>query len=670
MKRKLNVHSIGKCLLTLLLSLVLVVGVLPTTTWAASNTYNSDWRYWSQGDSYYWAMQKAGCRIVSQAKLLVEAGIAPSTFEPDIYFEWCANKNNRPGDKVTKGYVNSTSDVGETTTTASGMIQYAKVQGYTIERVGEASLLGKTADEKIATVWNYIQAGYYVILGCDEHHTYISRVDSLAAGKPMISETAGSINKSKNNYNDFSIYPYAGVYGSNKGYEGNFDKAYAYKVTPSGTSTTPTTPTTDISRDIVLVLDTSGSMSGTSLTYTKAAATKFVDQILDASKSTNIAIVTYAGSANTLIGLTNDKAALTKAIDGISTNGMTNIYTAMQAADTILQSSKANKKAIVIMSDGEANEGTTATAQTITTEEKDSVYFTDYGAAIYAQAEGYKKNSSYTIYSLGFGLEGDTNAYNLLKYIATYSNGARKFWSVTKDNLDDIVFTYEDIANTATAKIIIAIDCPVTAAISRGSETLDKDNTAASFGSVAVTSVTDGYKYVFTLDDGADYDIKIRGSADGAMNFKITYVYGDTEQYHGFQGVPITTNTLITTSKTDRTVNDFKLYIDNDNDGVADADWRAGANQIVYGPDDGQNPTKPDTGNVPDGFGGSDKINRAPSTPAETETTNEVTETPAETTATIASPKTGDMGVVVYAAMALLSMSGSAWLVSKKHRER
>lgn len=134
--------------------------------------------------------------------------------------------------------------------------------------------------------------------------------------------------------------------------------------------------------------------------------------------------------------------------------------------------------------------------------------------------------------------------------------------------------------------------------------------------------------------------------------------------------MPITANTLITTSKTDRTVNDFKLYIDNDNDGVADADWKAGANQIVYGPDDGLNPTKPDAGNVPDGFGGSDKINRAPSTPAETETTNEVTETPAETTATIASPKTGDMGVVVYAAMALLSMSGSAWLVSKKHRER
>lgn len=625
MKRKLNVHSIGKCLLTLLLSLVFVVGVLPTTTWAV------DWSAWDAV-----AMGFENCRA---------AGLDTHDWENHYTTSHWGAIAGHNCTNYCAYMLGKSSDNPRINGDAFNWAGNAKNAGYTVNK---EPAVGAVAQWDKTTKYDGVAINHVAYVE-EVHDDYI-----------LVSEDGGNQEGLK--------FGYRKIWKGTTTWPVNFIHPKTSSSGSSSSSGSPTTPTTDISRDIVLVLDTSGSMSGTSLTYTKAAATKFVEQILGASKSTNIAIVTYAGSANTLIGLTNDKAALTKAIDGISADGMTNIYTAMQAADTILQSSKANKKAIVIMSDGEANEGTTASKQTVTTEDGE-VTFDSYDSALYTLANDYKDNKGYTIYSLGFGLSNDSNAYKLLKYMATYSNGARKFWSVTKDNLADIVFTYEDIANTATAKIIIAIDCPVTAAISRGSETLDKDNTAASFGNVAVTSVTDGYKYVFTLDDGADYDIKIRGSADGAMNFKITYVYGDTEQYHGFQGVPVTANTLITTSKTDRTVNDFKLYIDNDNDGVADADWKAGANQIVYDPDDGLNPTKPDAGNVPDGFGGSDKINRAPSMPAETEMTNEVTEAPAETTATITSAKTGDMGIVVYAALSLMSMSGSAWLVSKKHRE-
>lgn len=511
MKRKLNVHSIGKCLLTLLLSLCMMVTLLPVSV-AAEEGYSSISYPITQVTQPEDSTGKSGCYTASLAMCGLWNGTLKGT--PLSAYKTIYMMN---GDRV-------------------------KVSTDSLNYVG---YIQTKENLTLTQLYNYLKRGP-VIVGehCNSNDlNHYSVVYAYTGDTSSLSESGFQVMDTKEKAYTLSDVTYLTDNGKttlDKWIKGSTYMSFTYYKNTgsgssgsSGSSTPSTTPTTDISRDIVLVLDTSGSMSGTSLTYTKAAATKFVDQILGASKSTNIAIVTYASSANTLIGLTNDKAALTKAIDGISANGMTNIYTAMQAADTILQSSKANKKAIVIMSDGDANEGTTATAQTITTEEKDSVYFTDYGAAIYAQAEGYKKNSSYTIYSLGFGLEGDTNAYNLLKYIATYSNGARKFWSVTKDNLDDIVFTYEDIANTATAKIIIAIDCPVTAAISRGSETLDKDNTAASFGSVAVTSVADGYKYVFTLDDGADYDIKIRGSADGAMNFKITYVYGDTEQYHG-----------------------------------------------------------------------------------------------------------------------------------------
>lgn len=46
------------------------------------------------------------------------------------------------------------------------------------------------------------------------------------------------------------------------------------------------------------------------------------------------------------------------------------------------------------------------------------------------------------------------------------------------------------------------------------------------------------------------------------------------------------------------------------------------------------------------------------------------TAAPEGTTAAVQSPKTGDMGIVVYAALSMLSMTGGAWLVSKKRREQ
>lgn len=442
----------------------------------------------------------------------------------------------------------------------------------------------------------------------------------------------------------------------------------------SSTPSTPsTTPTTDISRDIVLVLDTSGSMSGTSLTYTKTAAKKFVDQILGTSNSTKIAIVTYSSSATTSVALTNDKATLTTAIDGLSAYGGTNIYNAMQTADTILQSSTANKKAIVLMSDGEANEGTTATSQTVTTEDGNVTFYSN-DSALYNLANDYKDNKNYTIYSLGFGLSNNSDAYKLLKYMATYSNGARKFWSVTKDNLDDIVFTYEDIANTATAKILIVIDCPVTAAISRGSETLSKDNTSASFGNVSVTSVSDGYKYAFTLDDRSDYDIDIRGTSSGTMNFKITYVYGSTEQYHEFKGVPVTDSTKVTTSQTDRTTDHFELYIDNENDGKIDSGWRAGINMTVYGADgsilDSLYPNQ-DSAEDTTSSGGHTPIRRqntvtGTTDTADTDTTTDATTDTIKADSTVTSAKTGDTGVVVYMLSGMLAIGGAALLVKRR----
>lgn len=110
-----------KRLIAILLSLCMVVTLLPVSA-AAANTYNSDWRYWSQSDSGHSAM-KSGCRLVSQAKLLVEAGIAPSTFDPDIYFEWCVDNKQI----ISKNDIRECNGLNHS---GHGMIAYAEKMGY------------------------------------------------------------------------------------------------------------------------------------------------------------------------------------------------------------------------------------------------------------------------------------------------------------------------------------------------------------------------------------------------------------------------------------------------------------------------------------------------------------------------------------------------------------
>lgn len=174
----------------------------------------------------------SGCRIVAQAKLLAEAGIAPKTFAPDMYLDWNA-KN---------GYVHSISAVGETGSTGRGMLQYAAERGYTITRAATVTLTGKTAQQKIAVVWDYVQKGYCIILHCSDHQTYISRADSLLRGTPVISESGSSLHGGK-------LYSYTGVYKSQAsgGYEANFVEAHIYSVTRKGSGTSgPTDSTTTV----------------------------------------------------------------------------------------------------------------------------------------------------------------------------------------------------------------------------------------------------------------------------------------------------------------------------------------------------------------------------------------------------------------------------------------
>lgn len=155
-----------------------------------------------------------------------------------------------------------------------------------------------------------------------------------------------------------------GVTNSNKvidvdriGCDGSLKVTLALSAAPD-ISTNPT--------DIVLVLDRSGSMSGSPLANMKAGAKTFIDIIdeaTDDSKDGNIGsgsrigIVSFSDTATINTQLITSVSDLKDAVDSLTTSGSTNHADALTKAMQLFDPQSANAKIIVIFTDGKTTAG-------------------------------------------------------------------------------------------------------------------------------------------------------------------------------------------------------------------------------------------------------------------------------------------------------------------------
>ena len=349
-------------------------------------------------------------------------------------------------------------------------------------------------------------------------------------------------------------------------------------------------------RDIMLVLDTSGSMSGTPISETRKAAVKFVDTILDSNA--NIGIVTYNGSAKLKSDFSNNKSYLESVINDLDCGGSTNIDDGLCKADEKLSQSSAKKKIIVLMSDGMPNEGRT-------------------GDNLVNYAEELKQKGIY-IYTLGFfeKTSDKTEPQALMEKIA--SEGCH--YEVS--DADSLVFFFGDIADQISGQkyIYVRIACPVDVSVTHNGETLNSSNynqnTRTSFGTLTfeetdsqsengsyyqdsgnsnnsggiwgqngssgssslTDSETDSRVKILRLKEGEDYDIKINGNGFGTMNYSIGFMNenGDYSDFRRFNNISINSLTRIDTvaKVSDKTV----LNVDENGDGKYDVTYEAKAN--------------------------------------------------------------------------------------------
>ncbi len=99
---------------------------------------------------------------------------------------------------------------------------------------------------------------------------------------------------------------------------------------------------------VVLIIDRSGSMKGQPLADAKNAANLFVQLMTGKDQA---ALVSFASQVTTDQGFTNDKAALSAAINALQSNGGTAIYDAViHAADLIAP--VPGRRALILLTDG------------------------------------------------------------------------------------------------------------------------------------------------------------------------------------------------------------------------------------------------------------------------------------------------------------------------------
>ena len=354
-----------------------------------------------------------------------------------------------------------------------------------------------------------------------------------------------------------------------------------YVYTNFGKSAVPPQNITNMAaspQDVVLVLDTSGSMQGDPLASLQDAVDNFADKV-SGKDNISVGVVQYNASAGTLVPLgKNNSDAIKSAIhsDAFSSGGGTNLEEGIEAGEAMLESSgdTSARKTIILMTDGEPTLGNT-----------DHDGLTKIASDI--------KNKGTNIYTLGFFNSLDDNVFNsaLGPFSKAEAQSLLEDMSTQGQHYEatdyDIGIFFSDIANQINGQpyTFIKVACPVNITIEKDGEVLSSESpdytSHTSFGSISYEDVdqdsSDTIKTVRLLQ-GESYDITLTGTGDGTMDY--TYglmdANGNYSDTRSFADIPITSSTKISTTadSSDATT----LNLDSDGDGTYDMRYRANAN--------------------------------------------------------------------------------------------
>lgn len=123
-----------------------------------------------------------------------------------------------------------------------------------------------------------------------------------------------------------------------------------FLVTEGGTAQPATVePLSSSALDVILAIDTSGSMSGGALDAARAAALAFATEL---PATARVGVVGFGPEPVTALELSRDREALAVSLIGLQSQGETALYDAVTLAATLTDPQRDARTALVILSDG------------------------------------------------------------------------------------------------------------------------------------------------------------------------------------------------------------------------------------------------------------------------------------------------------------------------------
>jgi tight adherence protein B len=116
---------------------------------------------------------------------------------------------------------------------------------------------------------------------------------------------------------------------------------------------------------VVLLIDTTGSMGGEPIVSARAAAQSFLEQLPDDAR---VAVMNYDSEATVITDFASERSEHAAGIDGLEAGGRTAMYDAvLVAAGVFPEAAEDTSRVIVLLTDGEDNESTSTVADAVTT---------------------------------------------------------------------------------------------------------------------------------------------------------------------------------------------------------------------------------------------------------------------------------------------------------------
>lgn len=326
----------------------------------------------------------------------------------------------------------------------------------------------------------------------------------------------------------------------------------------SNANTNPPLSCGNVPTDIMLIIDRSGSMTGTNkLLEAKLAAKKFVDVIAQDTRN-RIGLVSFSTKETLDIGLTNNYAQVKTKIDLLAANGWTCHECAVAKANQEIATNgrPGIKKVVVMLTDGQANYviGGTQKSDIAVAEAK----------ALAAITNGFNVSKT-AVFTIGFGDEGKVgnDGYNgeLLRKFAALTGG--KYYYPAPGELDSVYQEISQLIGKGLLGGFVYNDINGNGIYDQGEAKLSGWKIDLVSGTVNKTVLTDASGY-FTLI----------GLCDGAYSLRLQQVSGWKQTSPAnTDGYPISISNG--SQYTDKNFGIMKVSrcndgIDNDNNGAAD----------------------------------------------------------------------------------------------------